>query len=971
MDLRHKDISAGHKQGMASNDTNQQIDAWLGRLADFRDNIKIEPLSNPIRRLAFRISRGLEKGDITQEQLSVISKELCDRALVNRAERMRDYLGELDTTKRGAEIEELVRRSAVVNGTTISFEEFCEKWSKPRQGIVFTAHPTFVMSQRLRSVLVSLVEDRPGDREAALEELKSLVHQPDSEVTLVSEHVQVQDAIQNGKVALGMVNKAIVAVARELYPERWGEFTPNPVEVNSWVGYDLDGRTDINWWDSFGFRLQEKHQQLESHLNGIREAKADTSVSSNAAVNQILDELSDMIQKEHRRVGESVAAFSEDLTDPETLSRSANALTTGRKSAISVSMNDACALVDKAMEQAQSDNERAVLVRLKTRFSNHGLGTSKIHIRINSMQLHNAIRQLVGMETFTNISSRTLLKDIDQMIADVDAKQVNFASLAVERTTAVRQFICIAQILKHVDADAPIRMLIAECEHPFTVLAALYYTRLFGVEDKVDISPLLETELALEKGARIIETLLKSEQYREQVRRRGRLCVQTGFSDAGRFIGQIPAALAIEKLHAQLALVVAEAGLDGVEILIYDTHGESMGRGTHPASLEDRFAYNLSPWVRQRYLDRKIDLHHEVSFQGGDGYALFGTPSLAMAVITELLKSAEVDEESCRKDRFYIESDFSHDFFEHIKSYQSRLFDNENYHSTLGSFGTNLLSKSGSRKSKRQFDAGRDSRAAPAEMRAIPHNALLQQLGYVLNVVSGVGVALKYQQDRFADLYDGSDRVQRIIKMVLRGKQLSSIKTLVAYASLFDDAYWATRPLNELEPNLKDPCLLLAEVLRGDERHDGMMHLATFLRDDAVRLHDLLRTVSGDVDGRLDGRDELDLLHAIRIALIQHIYLTTAKVPRIATRNDISFKTIITYVLGMHVEEAVTQLREAFPTDRESYDSFALEEPASYSCDSSTDFEEINKNMIDPISSAYKTVLEIGVGISHHYGAHG
>lgn len=966
-----QEVGADAKENEVT-ELDRSIDEWLGKLATYRAKIPLEPLSNPIRRVAFDLSRSLEAGDISQKHIAVMAKELCDRALIRRAMRLRDYLGELDIDKRSAEIEELVRRSAVEDGETISFEAFAAKWSKPRHGIVFTAHPTFVMSEKLRSVLVKLAAAGEEGKGEAEEKLKGLAHGPDKHVSLIGEHVQVQTAIHNAKIAIGKVNWAIGKVARELYPERWMELVPAPVAINSWVGYDLDGRTDIRWSDSFRFRLEEKNQQLESHIAGIDEAKSDPSVAKDGEVIAILDELRTLLKTEKDRVHQHVMLFGQDLSVPQRLSQAANSLTNSKTSAISTSMKAALDRVDDAMKLAGSNKEKAVLARLKTRFSNHGLGTAKIHIRINAMQLHNAIRHTVGTEKMANISSRTLHKQMDKLIAEVKREDVNFGSISVERTTAVRQFIAAAQILKHVDADAPIRLLIAECENAFTVMAALYYARLFGVEDKIDISPLLETEEALEKGARIIETLLKSEQYRELVRRRGRLCVQTGFSDAGRFIGQIPAALAIERLHGKLADVLVQAGMQDVEVLIYDTHGESMGRGTHPSSLQDRFAYNLSPWVRQRYNERKLDLHHEVSFQGGDGYALFGAPELAMAVVTELLKSSEVDVEATKKDRFYIDSDFSHDYFEHIKSYQARLFFDENYGMFLGAFGTNLLSKSGSRKSKRQFDAGRDNRAAAAEMRAIPHNALLQQLGYVLNVVSGIGVALKYQQDRFKEVYSGSDRIQRLVKMVAKAKQLSSIKTVVAYASLFDDAYWVTRPLNDLEPHLKEPCLLLADLLRGDERHDGMMHLATYLRDDAVYLHDLLRTIGTDLDlERLEGREELDLLHALRIALIQHIYLLAAKVPRFSTRNDVSFRTIVSYVLGMNVEEAVDLMRDAFPKDTVQYSAYDITENATYTGESGTDYEDINELLIDPLVAAYKTVREIGVGISHHFGAHG
>ena len=75
-------------------------------------------------------------------------------------------------------------------------------------------------------------------------------------------------------------------------------------------------------------------------------------------------------------------------------------------------------------------------------------------------------------------------------------------------TSAIRQFLAMAQILAHIDADAPLRMLVAECEQPATVLAALYFAKLFGIEGKVDISPLFETESSLEHGGRFLDELL-------------------------------------------------------------------------------------------------------------------------------------------------------------------------------------------------------------------------------------------------------------------------------------------------------------------------------------------------------------------------------------------------------------------------------------------------------------------------------
>jgi phosphoenolpyruvate carboxylase len=70
-------------------------------------------------------------------------------------------------------------------------------------------------------------------------------------------------------------------------------------------------------------------------------------------------------------------------------------------------------------------------------------------------------------------------------------------------------------------------------------VAALYYVRLFGFADRIEISPLFETEEAFERDERVIEEALKSQHYRTCLERQGRLAGQFGFSDSRRFIGQM------------------------------------------------------------------------------------------------------------------------------------------------------------------------------------------------------------------------------------------------------------------------------------------------------------------------------------------------------------------------------------------------------------------------------------------------
>ncbi len=959
------------KHAKQKNSTGQWLEDWRKKLRKHRKRVGDDPQFLPVKQLAFDISRLMEKGDIGHNDLATACEELCNRAVLHRAGTVRKRLGVIDENRVLGRFRRLVVASTQRNGQTVDFAEFARKWQKPLHGAVFTAHPTFMMSQGLRAALVDFIgqEGELAYHEVA-ERLATTGHGPDPDISLASEHHQVQQALLFARRAADRMTRTILEVARETWPQQWTTLDPDPVEMNSWVGYDMDGRNDIRWYDSIRFRLAEKQMQVERYrekIADLAERPGADRVSSELAALKALFEAEDELLKEH------IELFAADLEDPDLLSKAANHLTENRDRGLAGSVKGVITRLDDIIKLVEDDEIVMRLVELRAGIRAQGLGTARMHFRINAAQLHNVARAPLQITGSVDLASRVMLQKLDDLIADTKAQKVNFASLALERATAIRQFLVITQILKHIDRDTPVRLLIAECETPFTVLAGVYLAKLYGVDDRVDVSPLLETEEALDHGARIISLLLKTEAYRDYIRKRGRLCVQTGFSDAGRFIGQIPAALAIERFHGQLAEVVAgEAGRDDITVLIFDTHGESMGRGAHPASLRDRFEYVMTPWVRWRYRAFNIPLHHEVSFQGGDGYVLFGSDRLALSVLVAMLTSSCEGAREKPDDQFYDDLDFSLDFFEHIMNYQTALFDNRDYRDALGAFGTGLLVKTGSRKSTRQFETGHDQRALLGEMRAIPHNALLQQMGYVLNVISGVGETVRYEHDRFVDMYRGSERLRRIMSLVQHARSLSSIKTLASYATLFDDAFWVTRPLNREEEHLKNACIDLADLLRGDHRHDGIMHLATYLREDAVRLHDIFEELDIKVSRAGEAwREDMDIMHALRIALVQHIFLLAAQIPEFSMANDISRERVIGLVTSFHIPEAVKLLREVYPVSMPQPLDYHMSEEAGDLAHQGVSYASIQRDLIDTMEQTWELVLLLGTGIAHDFGAFG
>ena len=956
------------------------LDSYIDDLKSCRDLVREDPQLNPTAQVAFRISRALEAGDVSADDLGRLTKSLSDRAFVRRAAHLNNYVGPNDESGLNARLDALVHAIATVDGEPVLFDDFKAFWEHARVGAVFTAHPTFGISSALREIMAEIAtakEDKT--RHSAIARLGEHGHEPAPDITLRDEHDQVQSAIVNLQNALEWAGDQILQRAAVIWPEKWKSLDIRPLSVASWVGYDLDGRTDIGWQQMVRLRLEEKAVQLQRYhavAKSILSAAPDEDPAKAPLTRLCLT-----INEALIRTEENVEMFSGPIEDPNTLADAANALTDQKKPGHTISVQPFVVQIDEAVSLVNDTTIARRLVLLRSEMKNIGLGTAHLHFRINATQLHNGFTRLMELGEEKASPSRIQLSRLDELIARAEPCKVNFRSLMHEGTTAIRQFILIAQILKHIDSETPIRFLIAECESAYSVLIALYFARMFGVEHRIDISPLFETPSALEKGVRILEQLLDNERYHAYARLRGRIAIQTGFSDAGRFLGQIPACLAIERLQMKLARMLGNRGTTGIEVLFFNTHGESMGRGAHPESMSDRFNYVLTPSVRRQFARAGIPLKHETSFQGGDGYLPFTNASLARASLCCILENARsipagediADVQDIADDQFYRNTDFSLDFFLHLKAYQEALFEDPDYRVALGCFGTNLLFKTGSRRSLRQHEStSAVDRGNPRQMRAIPHNAILQQLGYVAHIVSGVGAAVGDERDSFVEMCQHSNRVKRFMVMVAYAKRLSSLNTLSAYARLFDPGYWVSRAYSGVEDDRSPSLRKLGRLLNSDPRHESIMRLVHHLREDAIDLHGMLDQLSLK-SGKMpdDSRLELDLLHAIRIALMEHIFLLAAQVPEFAPRHDIAPDQVMALVLSMDVPDAVSLLKEVFPADGVANSDASFDEEATYMPGETGGYLNLHQNLIEPMAKSYETLRRISVAVSHHFRAHG
>ena len=914
------------------------------RLQELHSRTAETPLFNPVFQLSLELSRRIESGELPLRDVATLVAELECEGLQARAARLERLVAPLDPAANHARIAGLADAP--------DFTAFAAKVRTPLLHVVFTAHPTFLLTRRQSEAVAAAATSGAIDAGNAC----VAPHARDA-IALDGEHADAMAAISRGQAARDAINRQLLGEARRRWPGQWRSLDPLPLRFASWVGYDMDGRTDISWATSLRYRLSEKAERLGSYAALLADAAPD---------------LAGRLRRAAGYAADLAARFAADLSAPAALSQAANALTAPHADKL-ISLSGVIAELET--QAAHADDAAAeTLLTAAAAMRADGLGMGWIHFRVNSSQLQNAIRRRIDPSGRLDLASQAALVRMRELLAEVGPLRANFAALAIENSTAVRQFLAMAQILGHVDADSPIRMLVAECEQPSTVLAALYFARLFGIADKVDVSPLFETESALEHGGRFLDALLAEPAYRDYAKLRGRVAVQTGFSDAGRFVGQIPAALAIERLQGRLAEAMVANGLTDVAALVFNTHGESMGRGAHPASFADRVAWPLSPWARRRFVRAGVRLEPEVSFQGGDGYLFFGTPELALATLTRFAEAspASTDAEA-PTDPFYRRTDLSLDFYRAIRRIQQDYLHSRTYARAVTAFGLGLLTDTGSRKSRRQSDLAADRELSLRQIRAIPHNAVLQQLGYPVNVIAGFGTAAEGNYEALAELLTQSARGRQLVRLVRAANALASIKTVAAFGELFNSAYWASRPYRGDETGVSQSCLALAEYLTTDDRTGVFRRLASRLRVDALKLHRLLDLIPDEapLEGREHTRRMLGVLQALRLALFQHMFLKAVSVPAFSRANDISREDVLEMVFTLRVDEALAQMRRAFPVSFPQISDFSVDAPSDYPDDAATGYEAIHRDFIDPIAEANALALRITTAIANVFGAHG
>jgi phosphoenolpyruvate carboxylase len=966
-----------------------------------------DPFSNPIKLLAIEVLRRMDEGTIGEAELGQLVQRLTSEAFVGRAERLGRNLGEGDPEVNRATLRRLLRRLALpagggaegdptaAAGPPVPFEQFRRAVERELFGIVITAHPTFAQTAALMRLQAELATGRDAagqpltpERRAALRGVVAQAeHRPEAVLDLHFEHRLSVEAIRNIQAALRQVYDCVFEVAQEVYPQDWTRLTPRLLTVASWVGYDLDGRSDIKWSDSFVKRLVLEAEQLTHYREAVQSASRRFATGPEALdlahTLELLDTRLALAAKEVADEAEIFGAIAAEGERWQDRMRAVARRMYGDLPQRLIGTGHVLELVDHAAGLVAAPEGKRALCILRAEIANFGLGMAHTHVRLNATQMHNAIRKAIGMETAPDDPSRrrSYLAAVTQLIANARPVQVNFGSVQAERASAKRLMMLVAQMLKYVDASTPVRFLIAECETSLTLLTALYYAKLFGVDDRIDISPLFETTKAFERALRVIDDCLQNPEYAAYVRRRGRFCVQTGFSDAGRHLGQTTAAAAVERMRLRVGALLAERGFADIELVMFNTHGESIGRGAHPGSFADRLNYVMSPASRRLYGERGIRCKEEVSFQGGDGYLYFITPAIAFTTLCRVIEFVLSEPEDTAQDPYYRDDDYISEFFIAIQKLNERLMGDPSYAALLDTFSTNLVYPAGSRSQRREHDgaAARVDLAHPTQLRAIPHHNILQQLGAMSNVVGGVGQAIANDPEKFQRVYRDSRRFRRLFAMAEWALEFCDLDVLKAYIDLFDPGTWLQQLAHAGDAGRMLELRHAAEHLEQMRRYERLARVYRVLQRDFLELKAQLAACHGAAPAPVpliagigaEARRNLLLLHGLRIALIERLYLMAAHIPDFSDQHGITREELIAKVLHLEIEPVLRLLSRIFPITEGDAFGGDFGEPATYRGDGTQSYAQEHERIFQPMARLYELMRRISSGVTHTIGAHG
>ena len=139
-----------------------------------------------------------------------------------------------------------------------------------------------------------------------------------------------------------------------------------------------------------------------------------------------------------------------------------------------------------------------------------------------------------------------------------------------------------------------------------------------------------------------------------------------------------------------------------------------------------------------------------------------------------------------------------------------------------------------------------------------------------------------------------------------------------------------------------------------------------------MNLYELSKLV-GVNDVRVSGEERvgLDVLHALRIALIIDSLALICRVPNFSDSNRHTNEDVLRAALTLDFEEVENIIRQEFSLNKVQTKFDSLAETQDYDDGGTTDYNVIEEQILVPFKENRRIIMLISQMVSGHYGAHG
>jgi len=250
----------------------------------------------------------------------------------------------------------------------------------------------------------------------------------------------------------------------------------------------------------------------------------------------------------------------------------------------------------------------------------------------------------------------------------------------------------------------------------------------------------------------------------------------------------------------------------------------------------------------------------------------------------------------------------------------------------------------------------------PSELRAIPNNAILHQIGWLANTLQGLGAAAARHPEVFAELRESSPRFRNALDLPAHALAHADLDVLRAVVDTLDPGMWLDRAAHARLPGRRNALVSVARAL--EQLNLWASAQAMFRRIQAD--HVALRAAWPDAP-RMQNRELL--LHALRLALIHRIWLLASSIPEFSPRYGVTRAALEIRILRLDIPAAVKLLSEVFPLAPDPAADRDYGEPRGP--DASAAYRREHAEIFQPMLRLFGMVREISAAISHEVGAHG